>query len=46
MGYLISLINYLKTEKARHDLFDYLRAMVIMAAVMALVRVVIDILRW
>lgn len=39
MGYVYAIANYLKTEKCRHDLFDYVRAMVIMAAVMAVIRI-------
>lgn len=42
MGYIISIVNYLKTEKARHDLMDYLRAAVIMFAVMAMLRIILD----
>jgi hypothetical protein len=45
MGYLYAIVNYLKTEKARHDLFDYIRAAVIMAAIMAMVWISLDMLR-
>lgn len=45
MGYLYAIINYLKTEKARHDLLDYVRAAVIIAAVIAMVRIIVDMLR-
>lgn len=43
MGYFYSLLNYLKTDKGRHDCLDYLRAIVIMFAVMAGIRILIDI---
>ena len=39
MGYLRAIIQYLGTEKTRYDIFDYLRAIMIMAAVMAAIRV-------
>jgi hypothetical protein len=42
MGYIHALWNYLKTEKARMDLEDYIRAAVIIAAVMAMVRIIAD----
>lgn len=45
MGYIYALWNYLKTEKAKRDLLDYFRAAVIIAAVMAMVRIAIDMLR-
>lgn len=45
VGYLTSLVRYFKTAKGRHDLLDYLRAAVIMAAVMAVVRVAVDLVR-
>lgn len=44
MGYVYSLVNYLKTDKGRHDCLDYIRAIVIMLAVMAGIRIFIDIL--
>lgn len=44
MGYLRSLWNYLKTEKGRHDFVDYVRAMVIMAAAMAMLRIATDLI--
>ncbi|VBB07883.1 Hypothetical protein LUCI_3148 [Lucifera butyrica] len=37
LGYLYALHNYLKTEKTRHDLADYCRALVIMGVVMLVV---------
>ncbi len=46
MGYLYAIINYLKTPKARHDLFDYIRAVLIISTIMALVRVTVDIVRF
>lgn len=45
MGYLRAIIQYLGTEKTRHDIFDYLRAIMIMAAVMAVIRIGVGILR-
>lgn len=44
MGYFYSLLNYLKTDKGRHDCLDYLRAIVIICAVMAGIRILIDII--
>jgi predicted aconitase with swiveling domain len=44
VGYLYALVNYLKTEKARHDIMDYVRAIIIMGAVMAMIRIMLDIL--
>jgi hypothetical protein len=44
MGYLRALVNYLKTDKARWDMIDYFRAAVIIAAMMAMVRIVVDML--
>ncbi len=44
MGYIYAIINYLKSDKARHDIMDYIRAVIIIAAVMAIVRVAVDIL--
>ncbi len=42
MEYLQSLWNYLKTEKVRYEIVDYIRAAVVIAAVMAMVRIVWD----
>ncbi|MDT8902238.1 hypothetical protein [Anaeroselena agilis] len=42
MGYIHALWSWLKTEKTRHDLMDCLRAAVVIAAVMAMVRIVFD----
>ncbi len=42
MGYIHALWNWLKTDKTRHDLMDYLRAAVVIAAVMAMVRIMVD----
>ena len=44
MGYFYSLINYLRTEKGRHDCLDYMRAIIIMFAVMAGIRILMDII--
>jgi hypothetical protein len=41
MGYFYSLVNYLKTDKGKHDCLDYIRAIVIMAAVMVGIRILI-----
>ncbi|WP_378953226.1 hypothetical protein [Pelosinus sp. sgz500959] len=43
MGYFYSLVNYLKTDKGRHDCLDYLRALLIMFAVMAAIRMLAEI---
>ena len=45
MGYIYSMINYLKTDKGRHDFLDYMRAIVIMLAVMAGIRILIHIIK-
>lgn len=42
MGYVYAIANYFRTDKGRHDLFDYIRAIIIMGAVMAMVRVLWD----
>ena len=42
MGYVYAIANYLRTDKGRHDLLDYIRAVIIMGAVMAMVRVLWD----
>ncbi|WP_156523273.1 hypothetical protein [Pelosinus fermentans] len=41
MGYFYSLMNYLKTDKGKHDCLDYIRAIVIMASVMAGIRILL-----
>lgn len=45
MGYVRAIIAYFRTEKARHDVVDYLRAVVIMAAVMTAIRIGVEIIR-
>lgn len=45
MGYIRAIRNYLQTEKGRHDFVDYIRAALIMAAVMAMARIILDMLR-
>jgi hypothetical protein len=42
MEYLYSLWNYLKTEKVRYEIVDYIRAAVVIAAVMAMIRIAWD----
>jgi hypothetical protein len=42
MGYIYALWNWLKTDKTRRDFMDYVRAAVIIAAVMAMVRIMMD----
>ncbi|GMB00658.1 hypothetical protein [Pelosinus sp. IPA-1] len=42
MGYFYSLVQYLKTDKGRHDCLDYIRAILIMAAVMIGIRILIN----
>jgi chorismate synthase len=44
IGYLRAINQYVSTEKGRHDLLDYIRAVVIIGAVMAMVRVLWDML--
>ena len=44
MGYFYSLVNYLKTDKGRHDCHDYIRAIIIMVAVMVGVRILAEII--
>lgn len=44
MGYFYAVWNYLKTEKARNDIMDYIRAIIIIGSVMAMVRILLDIL--
>ena len=44
MGYVYALSQYFRTDKGRHDLLDYIRAVVIIASVMAMVRVLWDII--
>ncbi|HEY3426302.1 MAG TPA: hypothetical protein VGL27_16010 [Negativicutes bacterium] len=42
MGYLHAWWNYIKTPKGQHDLLDYIRAAIIMASVMAMLRILVD----
>ncbi len=42
MTYIQAFWNWLRTEKTRRDLVDYVRAAVVIAAVMAMVRIVLD----
>lgn len=42
LGYVYAISNYLRTEKGHHDFWDYIRAIIIMGAVMAMVRVLWD----
>lgn len=44
MGYIYSMVNYLKTAKGRHDFLDYMRAIIIMCAVMAGIRILLEII--
>jgi len=46
MGYIYSMVNYLKTDKGKHDFLDYMRAIVIMLAVMAGIRMLIEIMKY
>ncbi len=43
--YVKALMDYYQTAKARHDLMDYARAVMVIVAVMVLVRVVAEWLR-
>ena len=45
MAYMKAIVDYLQAEKTRHDIFDFLRAFMIMGAVMAVIRVVIEMVR-
>jgi hypothetical protein len=45
MGYIQALWNWLREDKTRRDLMDYVRAAVVIAAVMAMVRIVMDMIR-
>lgn len=45
MIYIQALWNWLRTEKTRRDFLDYVRAAVVIAAVMAMVRIVLDMIR-
>ncbi len=42
MVYVRALWNWLRTEKTKRDLLDCVRAAVVIAAVMAMVRIVLD----
>ena len=42
IGYVRTIKNYLRTDKGRHDFIDYIRALIIIGAVMAMVRVLWD----
>jgi chorismate synthase len=44
MGYLQTFWNYIKTEKGRHDITDYVRAVIIMASVIAMLRILAEFL--
>jgi len=45
LGYLYAIWKYLKTEKAKRDVADYIRAAIIIVAVMAMVRIALDLFR-
>lgn len=45
MGYIIALYKYLQTEKAKHDTIDFLRAIIIIAAVIAAVMAAVNLAR-
>lgn len=42
MGYLYTFMSYLKSPKGRHDVVDYLRAVVILGSIMAIIRIMMD----
>lgn len=42
MGYLYTFLSYLKSPKGKHDFIDYIRAAVILASIMAIIRVMMD----
>lgn len=45
IGYIRAIRNYLNTDKARHDIKDYVRALLIMIAVMAALRLLVECVR-
>lgn len=44
MGYLKAVVYYLKAEKNKHDLIDYIRACIIMGSVMVMIQIYLDVL--
>ncbi len=44
-AYIRALWEYMKTDKTRHDLFDYLRAIMIISAVIYVIRAAADTIR-
>lgn len=44
-AYMSALWEYMKTDKTRHDLFDYLRAFMIISAVIYVIRAAADTIR-
>ena len=44
MGYLRAMWNYLRTPKGKFDFLDYIRAIIIIASVMAMIRIILDML--
>jgi len=45
MGYIRTIVSYLKSEKTRMDIVDWLRAAVIIGSIMAITRIIVDMLR-
>ena len=45
MAYMKAIVYYLQAEKTRHDILDFLRAIMIIGAVMAVIRVAMEMLR-
>ena len=44
MGYLHTLLDYWKSPKGKHDVLDYIRAIIIIGAVAALIRITAEML--
>ena len=45
MAYMKAIVDYLQAEKTRHDILDFLRAIMIIGAVMAVIRVAMEMIR-
>lgn len=44
MGYLRAILSYLRTPKGKHDFLDYIRAVIIITAVIMIVRVALELI--
>ena len=45
MAYVKAIVYYLQAKKTRHDILDFLRAIMIIGAVMAVIRVAMEMIR-